>query len=832
MSAISDHFVGEVAVPKLLALFFGLLILSSTSAFADPRLASTQLAPYTVDGFALGAQLHIESEAYKQYTCSPSDKFPGFTWCHKEQTKKEKHNEITLSNSILHAPDGTAWYLNKYIEPTVLDPDDLQNEINRLSTKFGQPPVIIRMPHHEGLPDALMALWGSIQLEQLAADDVARIASGGTSAGILVSYLGDLQKSAKAGAPVYRLAGGAGFLWVATFNRDGRGVLRFLAADASKYEPSQIAEHQSVPQPSSFPQATRSAESKRENSSATAEQNLNDSQEAPITDCDTYTASRQSPQRGAGDGSTLKINADLAISTCEAAVRQFPNSSRLTYQLGRAYYGAKNYDAALTQFRKAADRGYAAGQALLGAMYGNGQAVQQDYAQAVAWSRKAADQGLALAQTNLGIMNEKGQGVPQDYTQALAWYRKAADQGYATAQFGLGTMYQSGEGSPQDYAQAVAWYRKAADQGYAAAQSNLGIMFERGQGVPQDYTQAVDWYRKAADRGNAVAQNNLGIMYEEGRGVPQDNTQAAEWYQKAADGGSTSAKENLARLRILPASGLPNPPPQQPPTQLRQPQTQETIAIADARDQSPAALDSEQSRPSSVEQSRSNEQSGLEQRRSTKIDDFVKAVFLLALICFACGAVILIKIGTPKLPVWRRLAEQSLNYVAKHWKSVSQRARDLTLGSVVPIIKELMSRDWFVRSTPQSERDVEQKKNKVLSDQQFEALLAKIVSDEYAVAKDADHPDAQDPEAPLATSHQSPTSSEDKAKSQEKFDLRILNGPQGAIVDHLGHLAKLHASGALSDEEFKALKTRLIFQMDDGRVGPFCGRRIDYGDGP
>jgi TPR repeat protein len=816
-------------VPKPLALFFGLLIFSSTSAFADPQPASTQTSPYTVDGFALGAQLRFDSEAYKQYTCSPSDKFPGFTWCHKEQTKKEKRNEITLSNSILHSSDGAAWYLNKYIEPTVFDPNDRQNEINRLSAKFGQTPVILRMPHHEGLPDALMALWGSIQLEQLAADDVATIASGGSSAGILVSYLGDLQKSAKAGVPVYKLGGGAGFLWVATFNRDGRGVLRFLAADASKYETTQIAKDQSADQPSSTPQAANDAESKRENSSATAEHKLNDSQDPPITDCDTYAASHQALQREGGDDSTLKINADLPISACEAAVRQFPNSSRLIYQLGRAYYGAKNYDAALTQFRKAADRGYAAGQALLGAMYGNGQGVQQDYGQAVAWSRKAADQGMALAQTNLGIMYEKGQGVPQDYTQALAWYRKAADQGYATAQFGLGTMYQSGEGLPLDYAQAVAWYRKAADQGYAAAQSNLGIMYERGQGVSQDYAQAVEWYRKAADRGNAVAQNNLGIMYEEGQGVPQDSTQAVEWYRKAADQGSTSAKENLARLRIPPASEPSNAPLQQPRAQLREPQTQQLTATVDAKNQSPTELDSEKSYPSSVEQSQHNGQSDTQQSRSTKTDDFTRAVLVLALICFVVGAVVFIKIGVPRLTVCRWAAEQSFNYVAKHWKGLSKRAGDLTLGSVVPIIKELMSRDRFLRSTLQEGRDalVDQNKSKALSDQQFEALLAKVVADEYAVGKKANDSDAQERGAPLATSHQPPTLSEDNAKSRENLDLRILNAPQGAIVDHVGQLAKLHASGALSDEEFKVLKTRLIFQMDYAGVCPFCGQRID-----
>ena len=44
--------------------------------------------------------------------------------------------------------------------------------------------------------------------------------------------------SAKAGVPVYRLAGGAGFLWVATFDQNGRGVLQYLAIDESKIESS------------------------------------------------------------------------------------------------------------------------------------------------------------------------------------------------------------------------------------------------------------------------------------------------------------------------------------------------------------------------------------------------------------------------------------------------------------------------------------------------------------------------------------------------------------------------------------------------------------------
>jgi hypothetical protein len=106
------------------------------------------------------------------------------------------------------------------------------------------------MPRREGLPNAVIAIWGKIQLEPLGASDVSTVASGGTVRGLLVSFLGDLQRSAKAGVPVYRLGGGPGYLWVATFNSEGRGVLRFLTIDASQIAPPSVATTYSASQPS------------------------------------------------------------------------------------------------------------------------------------------------------------------------------------------------------------------------------------------------------------------------------------------------------------------------------------------------------------------------------------------------------------------------------------------------------------------------------------------------------------------------------------------------------------------------------------------------------
>jgi clan AA aspartic protease (TIGR02281 family) len=135
---------------------------------------------------------------------------------------------------MLRTQDGTAWYIKSYIAPASIKKSDVQNELAKLSAEFGENPRTFEMPQREGLPNAVIAVWGKIQLEPLDSNDVSVVASGGPHKGLLVSFLGDLQKSARAEVPIYRLAGGAGYLWAATFDEDGRGVLQSLAIDASQ----------------------------------------------------------------------------------------------------------------------------------------------------------------------------------------------------------------------------------------------------------------------------------------------------------------------------------------------------------------------------------------------------------------------------------------------------------------------------------------------------------------------------------------------------------------------------------------------------------------------
>jgi hypothetical protein len=233
--------VACLALPFVFMLFLGTPVLAlnandlRNNLVQIPRFSPVSASKYFVDGLALGGQVKSGNLAHQEYQCRPSDKFSGFIWCHEEHTRPD--NSVMRSHSILQSQDGTAYYVNSYFQPAFFDPNDIQNEIDRMSSEFGQQARIIQMSQREGLPSAVMAIWGAIQLEPLKPDEISVVASGGSPPGILVSFLGDEERSAKAGVAVYRLVGGAGFLWVATFDRTGRGVLQYLAIDDSKIEP-------------------------------------------------------------------------------------------------------------------------------------------------------------------------------------------------------------------------------------------------------------------------------------------------------------------------------------------------------------------------------------------------------------------------------------------------------------------------------------------------------------------------------------------------------------------------------------------------------------------
>ena len=58
-----------------------------------------------------------------------------------------------------------------------------------------------------------------------------------------------------------------------------------------------------------------------------------------------------------------------------------------------------------------------------------GEGVEKDYDAALRLARRAADKGNAVGECIMGILFANGWGVPQDYREAARWYAKSAAQG-------------------------------------------------------------------------------------------------------------------------------------------------------------------------------------------------------------------------------------------------------------------------------------------------------------------------------------------------------------------------------------------------------------------
>lgn len=251
----------------------------------------------------------------------------------------------------------------------------------------------------------------------------------------------------------------------------------------------------------------------------------------------------------------MKPPYQAGIARVEAALKAREEPLQEWFEKAEKSYKEKKCGEAVGWYHKAAQKGHAKAQYMLGYCYEHEVGIRKDMAEAAKWYRKAAEQGNAPAQNALGLCCSKGLGVSRDHAEAAKWYRLAAEQGLAAAQNNLGVSYIKGEGVQKNAAEAVKWYSLAAAQGYAIAQRNLADCYESGAGVPQNYAEAVKWYRKAAEQGNAKAQFKLGEYYENGTGVPKDLNQALAWYRRVEDEHfwpwNTKAKEAIERCKKL-----------------------------------------------------------------------------------------------------------------------------------------------------------------------------------------------------------------------------------------------------------------------------------------
>src|SRR5262245_52130841 len=157
-----------------------------------------------------------------------------------------------------------------------------------------------------------------------------------------------------------------------------------------------------------------------------------DSAEIVVAKCDVVSASPIDPDRpSAMAGVALdKLNHNLAIPACEAALRVAPNERRLRFQLGRAHEAAKQFDKARKEYETASAAGSLAATFALSrfGIDGLGGAAK-DVEAGMKLLERAANAGLMAAMINLATRYENGTGIPKDQAKARGWREKAAAAG-------------------------------------------------------------------------------------------------------------------------------------------------------------------------------------------------------------------------------------------------------------------------------------------------------------------------------------------------------------------------------------------------------------------
>src|SRR5262245_37100465 len=242
------HEAGDTALPRWLGVLAllsagGSLALAQAPGDAGRTLGGPQDPVYAVGGLTLGARVAFDSPAYREYKCGPSDQFDGFTWCQRARQDKERAGAVPAPYSTLDERDGRIAYLIRVQVPASFGPDEAEQDIQRYSRQIGGQPRTITMPRRPEFAYGILAAWGKVALEPLDRESLERLAEGRrpTTKGYLIDFIGDFARSAKEGLPIYRLSGGAGFVWVASYDQKGRGTLRFSAVGASAIAPPAVA---------------------------------------------------------------------------------------------------------------------------------------------------------------------------------------------------------------------------------------------------------------------------------------------------------------------------------------------------------------------------------------------------------------------------------------------------------------------------------------------------------------------------------------------------------------------------------------------------------------
>lgn len=243
------------------------------------------------------------------------------------------------------------------------------------------------------------------------------------------------------------------------------------------------------------------------------------------------------------------LNADQAITICEAAANVMADHQRVQFQLARAYKKAGRAEESVTLFMNGESANYAAAIANLAISYEYSSGVDKDLDRAFDLYERAANLGHAVSSLKLGTWFRDAKTGDTNYSLAMSWFEKARRQGHAEASGYIGHLFQKGFGVPKNIPAAIENYEIAAARDISWAQRNLAWLLAYGPRDLRNYQKAFELYQRVHANGEVkVSSANLGNFYERGWYVEKDIQIAETYYQAAVDAGNVGSLADLGDL--------------------------------------------------------------------------------------------------------------------------------------------------------------------------------------------------------------------------------------------------------------------------------------------
>lgn len=172
----------------------------------------------------------------------------------------------------------------------------------------------------------------------------------------------------------------------------------------------------------------------------------------------------------------------------------------------------------------------------------------RQYDRALSTFKKYAKQSDGLALYYLGLMNYYGQEVKPNLKEAFNLFTKAQVERNVDATYMLGKMYQMGDYVGVDLEKAFAYYSAAFHDQHLEAGICVAEFYEKGLIEPVNYQKALETYVECAKKDHPYALYKIGLAYLTGQGIKKSIESAHLWLNKALQQGSVDA---MNQFRVI-----------------------------------------------------------------------------------------------------------------------------------------------------------------------------------------------------------------------------------------------------------------------------------------